>query len=73
MLRRGPRPCSLRVPLAAAGAALFLLALPTATHATPAAASPCVLPATTPLWIDYGDALTTDVRDVLARPGVIVT
>jgi len=73
LLRRPLRPCLRRVPVAAVGAALLLLALPTATHATPAAAAPCVLPATTPLWIDYGDALTTDVRDVLARPGVIVT
>lgn len=32
-----------------------------------------MLPSAAPLWIDYGDAVTNDVRDVLARPGVIVT
>ena len=73
MIRLPPVLCSLRVPVAAAGAALLVLALPTATRATPAAASPCVLPSAAPLWIDYGDALTTAVRDVLARPGVVVT
>ena len=37
------------------------------------AAPTCGLPAASPLWIDYADGLTTDVRDVLARPGVVVS
>ena len=73
MLRRPPMPRSLRVPAVLAGAAVLVLVLPAATRATPAATPPCALPSTTPLWIDYGDALSNDVRDVLARPGVIVT
>ncbi len=73
MLRRPPLSRSLRVPLAAAAVALLLLALPASSRATPRDVSPCVLPSAAPLWIDYGDALTTSVRDVLARPGVIVT
>ena len=75
MIRLPPVPWSPRLPAVLAGVAALVLVLPAATRATPAATPPppCVLPATTPLWIDYGDALTTDVRDVLARPGVIVT
>ena len=73
MLRRPPLPRSLRLPVVAAGAAFLVLVLPGTTRATATAAAPCVLPSTTPLWIDYGDAVTDDVRDVLARPGVIVT
>jgi hypothetical protein len=45
---------------------------PTAA-ASAAAPPPCALPSATPLWIDYGDALSPDVRDVFARPGVIVS
>jgi hypothetical protein len=37
------------------------------------AAPTCGLPASSPLWIDYADGLTTDVRDVFARPGVVVS
>jgi len=36
-------------------------------------ADSCGLPSTAPLWIDYGEAnVKQDVRQVLARPGVIV-
>jgi hypothetical protein len=71
MLQRPLMPYSLRLP--AVLAAVAVLVLPAAARATPAAATPCTLPSAAPLWIDYGDALSTDVRDVLARPGVIVT
>src|SRR2546428_3128990 len=37
------------------------------------AAPTCGLPTASPLWIDYADGLTTDVRDVFARPGVVVS
>lgn len=37
------------------------------------AAATCGLPTTSPLWIDYADGLTADVRNVFARPGVVVS
>ena len=73
MLQRAPTFCSLRLPAALAGVAFLVLVLPAPTRATPTATAPCVLPSAGPLWVDYGDAVTDDVRDVLARPGVIVT
>jgi hypothetical protein len=57
---------------AALAVALVVSVQPAAAKpASPAAA--CVLPSASPLWIEYGDAVTADVRDVFARPGVIVT
>jgi hypothetical protein len=56
--------------------AFVALALVVAGEASPGAvraASSCGLPATSPVWIDYGDAVTPDVRDVFARPGVITS
>ena len=61
-----------RLPAVLASSAALLLALPAATRAT-LAVDPCALPTATPLWIDYGDAVSNDVRDVFARPGVIMT
>ena len=56
------------------GAALALtLVVSVQPAAAKRAATPCVLPSSSPLWIEYGDAVSTDVRDVFARPGVIVT
>jgi hypothetical protein len=52
---------------------LVLLMSPVAGRRASAAVGPCALSAAAPLWIDYGDALTTDVRDVFAHPGVIVS
>jgi hypothetical protein len=72
MLRRAPSSYSPHRAAALGAVALLLLVLPTAAPAG-RAASPCVLPSAAPIWIDYGDAVTNDVRDVLARPGVIVT
>ncbi|MGZ4358823.1 MAG: hypothetical protein ACXVZW_03465, partial [Gaiellaceae bacterium] len=53
--------------------ALVLLAQPSPANPVSAAPGPCALPSATPLWIEYGDALTPDVRDVFARKGVIVS
>ena len=52
------------------GVALLALALWTSRGQ---AADSCGLPSSTPVWIDYGEgSVKPDVRDVLARPGVVV-
>jgi hypothetical protein len=65
---------SLRRPLLATGGALGALLVALASAATSGqAAGACGLPSTTPVWIDYGEGtVKPDVREVLARPGVVV-
>ena len=59
------------------GGLAALIALMTASSAAAkpgrAVLGPCALPSSAPIWIEYGDALSTDVRDVFARPGVVVS
>jgi hypothetical protein len=63
-----------RLRLSAAAVVVLVVAVPSvAGTSASAAAGPCGLPSSAPVWIDYGDALTTDVRDVFAHPGVIVS
>ncbi|MGZ4461289.1 MAG: hypothetical protein ACXVZP_00490, partial [Gaiellaceae bacterium] len=62
-LRSGRHACLLA---GAAVVALVLLAQPSPANPVSAAPGPCALPSATPLWIEYGDALTPDVRDVFA-------
>ena len=59
--------------LVAVAAVLIVAVSPVAGRRALAAVGSCALPSSAPLWIEYGDALTTDVRDVFARPGVIVS
>jgi hypothetical protein len=56
-------------------AVVVIVVLIPSVAGTPASAAvgPCALSSSTPLWIEYGDALTTDVRDVFAHPGVTVS
>jgi hypothetical protein len=51
-----------------------LAAVAAASAAAPEtrAAVACALPAA-PVWIEYGDGVATGVRDVFARPGVVVS
>jgi hypothetical protein len=62
-----------RFLLGIAAVAFAVLIQPVAAPGAPSAAlETCGLPTTTPVWIDYGDATSPDVRSVFARPGVIV-
>jgi hypothetical protein len=74
-----PSPHHLR-DLAGVSVALFaallgvaLVALTVGAVSSQSASSACGLPATTPLWIDYGEgSVKADARLVLAHPGVVV-
>jgi hypothetical protein len=59
--------------LGAAAAVLVVLVSPAGGGHALAVVGRCALPSSAPLWIEYGDGLTTDVRGVFAQPGVIVS
>jgi hypothetical protein len=52
---------------------ILLMASPAAARPRRATLAQCVLPSSSPIWIDYGDSLSPDVRDVFARGGVVVS
>lgn len=76
--RMGCRPlAAVLVAAATVGTPVCLTRAASASDRRPvaraAAGAPCALPPARPLWIDYGDAVSSDVRDVFARAGVIVS
>jgi hypothetical protein len=52
---------------------ILLVASPAAARPRRLTLAPCALPSAAPIWIDYGDSLSPDVRDVFARAGVVVS